>query len=137
LCFGYQKVQELIEFQPNADLQLPPSFVLWQVHFSIPLCLTELWVLRPSPSPSSSHSATAVSGSAAAAAVEPLKIVEFAIEGVEALVARRQASSVWSMRLDNITAVNCLTNNIVVTCPFRQPLTPSERARMPEIFEEV
>jgi hypothetical protein len=40
------------------------------------------------------------------------------------------------MRLHNVTAVNCVTNNIVLTCPMREAPTAEDRERMPEMFDD-
>ena len=48
----------------------------------------------------------------------------------------RPASAVYSMRLHNVTAVNCVTNNIVLTCPMREAPTAEDRERMPEMFDD-
>ncbi len=59
-----------------------------------------------------------------------------AVEGFKAGVLVRPASAVYSMRLHNVTAVNCVTNNIVLTCPMREAPTPEDRERMPEMFDD-
>ncbi len=40
-------MQELIDYNAaGATEKVADSFVLWEVHVHVPVCLTELWVLR-------------------------------------------------------------------------------------------
>ena len=111
-----QSVQELIDYNAaGATEKVADSFVLWEVHVHVPVCLTELWVLR---------------------GAEKIKLVDVFVEGFKAGALVRPASAVYSARLHNVTAVNCVTNNIVLTCPMREAPTPEDRERMPEMFDD-
>jgi hypothetical protein len=110
-----QRVQDFVDYKPGlSDFELPPWHILWNFRVSMPVCVVELWVQPVGD-------------------VAPVKVVECAVEGIAASAIIHPASSIWTARVDNMTAVNCVRNNIVCTCPFRSPPSDDERARMPDV----